>query len=360
MRKHLLVFAVLCAAVAFAQDEAAEKHIKSVLETRTVTLHFADTSLENVISFLQDITGLNMVIDPNCDKEKTITARLRDVKLKNALDLMLHPNGFDYVIHKGTLFVSTKEIIARMKGRARTSGSPELKEGELLLHMKDGSRIKGRVKHEKWTIATVYGNLVIPSHEIGKITIAHEKEKAKEEGEEKKEGKEKDKPAKAPDEDEVVTVRFTLTGKVEIDKLEVDTGRGKLTVTRKDIQGIMFPRPYLEKSVEVKPTGEWLDTGIKLLEGQEVAMSTEGVIKISSTSFSPDGKAWVEKATDSPQFSEGCHLVGRVGEKGKELAVGKAHTTTAPEDGKLYLRIKLPETEEEATGTYKVKLRLYK
>ena len=354
MRKSLLVFAVLCAAVAFAQDEAAEKHIKRVIETRTVTLHFVDTSLANVFSFLQDITGLNIVIDPNCDSEKTVTARLRDVKLKNALDLILHPKGFDYMIHKGALFVSTKEIIAKLKGKTSVSGDPELKEGELLFLMKDGSRIKGKVKQEKWTIETVYGKLTIPAHEIGKITIAPEAQK------EKEESKEKEKPEEAPDEDEIITARFTVTGKVEIDKLEVDTGRGKLTITRKDIKEIIFPKPYLEKSVEVKPTGEWLDTGLRLLEGQNLKITAEGVIKISSTSFSPDGKAWVEKAEESPQFAEGCHLIGRIGAKGKEFNTGKACTAQAKEDGKLYLKVKLPESKAEATGSYKVKIRVYK
>ena len=112
--------------------------------------------------------------------------------------------------------------------------------------------------------------------------------------------------------------------------------------------------------LEVKPTGEWLDTGIKLLEGQNLKITAEGVVKISSTSFSPDGKAWVEKDTDSPQFSEGCHLVGKISAEGKEFAVGKAHTATAGQDGKLYLRIKLPETDEEATDSYKAKIKVYK
>jgi hypothetical protein len=247
-----------------------------------------------------------------------------------------------------------------MKGKTGTLKNPELKEGELLFQMKDGSRIKGKVKQEKWTIKTVYGKLAIPAHEIGKITIAHEKEKAKKDGEEKKEGEEKEKPAETPDEDEVVTVRFTVTGKIEIDKLEVDTGRGKLTITSKDIKEIIFPKPYMEKSVEVKPTGEWLDTGITLLEYQDLKITAEGVIKISSTNFSPDGKAWVEKAEDSPQFAEGCHLVGRIGAKGKEFNTGKACTAQAKEDGKLYLKVKLPESKAETTGSYKVKIRVYK
>jgi hypothetical protein len=338
MRRFLIAAVVLVAAAAvFGQDEAAEKHIRRVLETRTVTLHFADTSLENVMSFIQDITGLNIVIDPKCDKEKTITARLRDVKLKNALDLMLHPNGFDYLIHKGALFISSKDIIAKMKRTAGASGESELKEGELLFNMKDGSKIKGKVKQEEWTLTTAYGKLTIPAHEIGKITIAPEPEKAKKEGEEKEKDKE------APDEDKVATVRFTVTGKVEMDKLEVDTGRGKLTVTRKDMKEILFPRPYLEKSVEIKPDGKWLDTGIILAKGTPLELKAEGTI---NDEHKPGG----EKFT----------LMGRIGEKGKEFRVGDAYAAPAGEDGKLYLKVKVPETEEEVTGSYKVKAKAFK
>ncbi len=338
MKRFLFVCMTLAAfSIALGQDEATEKHIKQVLEQRSVTLHFSDTSLENVISFIQDITGLNIVIDPNCDKDKTITARLRDVKLKNALDLMLHPNGFDYVIHKGALFISSKDIIAKMKGTAGASGESELKEGELLFHMKDGSRIKGKVKKDKWNMETAYGKLTVPSHEIGKIAIAPEAKK------EEKESEDKEKAEEVPEEDEVITVRFTVTGKVEIGKLEVDTGRGKLTVTRKDIKEILFPRPYLEKSLEVKPTGDWLDTGITLVKGIPLDIKAEGTI---NDEHKPGG----EKFT----------LMGKIGEKGTEFKVGDAYAAPAGEEGKLYLKIKKPETEEEATGSYKVKIKIYK
>lgn len=82
------------------------QHIKRVLDTRTVTLSFSDTSLANVISFLQDITGLNIVIDPAVDAEVTLTLRLRDIVLKNALQLIMDQTGYMYIFKESTIFIT--------------------------------------------------------------------------------------------------------------------------------------------------------------------------------------------------------------------------------------------------------------
>jgi hypothetical protein len=49
-------------------------------------------------------------------------------------------------------------------------------------------------------------------------------------------------------------------------------------------------------------------------------------------------------------------LVGRVGEFGRVFVIGSQFDGTAPEEGKLYLRIIPSASGEEAAGTYEVRV----
>lgn len=93
------------------QEPIEIQHIKRILNTRTVTLSFSDTSLANVMSFLQDITGLNIVIDPRIDAEVTLTLRLRDIVLKNALQLIMDQTGYMYIFKENTIFITEQGTI---------------------------------------------------------------------------------------------------------------------------------------------------------------------------------------------------------------------------------------------------------
>ena len=236
MRRMPVVIAivVLAAALALAQGNKDEE-IRKIIKSRKVTLSFSDCSIANVVSFLQDISGLNIVIDPKCDSELTTTIRLRDITMENALKVMLQPLDLDYVVKNGAVFIATKKRIAELKGASQKKPPAGLEPGQLLLLLKDGSKLKGRVAIDIWKLKTAYGLLEIPSGEMRKIRLPHEA----------KEGE------KSPAEDEVETIRFTVTGKLEIDKLEVDTGKGKLTIPKSEIKEILFP-----KAAAVKPMKE--------------------------------------------------------------------------------------------------------
>ncbi len=329
--RRALVFclAVAIAAAAFAQEEDPEiTKLKDMLKTRSVSLSMSDTSLSNVLSFLRDITGLNVVIDSKCDSDTLVTLRANNVKLETALKLILEPVGYDYIVQKGgIIFVSTKKRIAELRGGTKKETPTDLKPGELLFIMKDGSRIKGKVALKEWKLKTAYGELVIPTGEIGAVRFPHETKEDE----------------KAPAQDEVKTVRFTVTGELEFEKVEVDTGKGKLTIPKSDIKEIVFPRPSLEKSFEVKPDGEWLDTGMKLTEGDALRIAAKGLV---------DG----EHTPDSEQTP----LIGRIGEDGKEFRVGSAYSAKAAQEGKLYFRIRIPEGEKDLEGSYNVKVKIQK
>lgn len=60
---------------------------REVLETRKVTLNFPDVPLDEVVSFLQDVTGLNIVLTPGAG-ERRLALRVRDIPLYDAIVLV--------------------------------------------------------------------------------------------------------------------------------------------------------------------------------------------------------------------------------------------------------------------------------
>jgi general secretion pathway protein D len=95
-----------------SEEEPAEiQHINKILETRPVTLQFQDTPLTQVVSFLQDITGLNITIDPQIEANAPVTLRLRDIILKNALQLIMDQTGYMYIFKENVIFITTKSPV---------------------------------------------------------------------------------------------------------------------------------------------------------------------------------------------------------------------------------------------------------
>jgi type IV pilus assembly protein PilQ len=61
-----------------------------------ISLDVKDADLRDILHTFSELTGLNMVIDP--DVHGSVTVRLHDVPWDQALDLILRTNGCGYVI----------------------------------------------------------------------------------------------------------------------------------------------------------------------------------------------------------------------------------------------------------------------
>lgn len=97
-------------APAAAQDDppppTPAERIEQELARRRVTLNFPDTPMTEVVSFLQDITGLNIVLQPEVDGEqRKVMLRLRDVSLKDALALVLASAELERSVACGVLYI---------------------------------------------------------------------------------------------------------------------------------------------------------------------------------------------------------------------------------------------------------------
>ncbi len=99
-------------------DEAAQKQeILRKLETTKVTLDFTGTSLQDVMDFLREMTGLNFVIDPRVTDNLTaeqlaVTIRLTDVSLKSALRIILKMRELTLIYRHGVLVVIHESDLA--------------------------------------------------------------------------------------------------------------------------------------------------------------------------------------------------------------------------------------------------------
>ncbi len=76
--------------------------INRKLDTMKMDIGLEAAKLEDIVSFIRDFTGLNIIIDggvrDKVDLEKQITFKVKDLVLKNVLKLLLSQYGLDYHI----------------------------------------------------------------------------------------------------------------------------------------------------------------------------------------------------------------------------------------------------------------------
>jgi len=80
---------------------------------KRVSFDFLDTPLADVVAFLQNLTGVNMVIDPNATEgdDVPVTLKVNDMRLGAALDWILRLCDLSYALQDEVVYVSTKERI---------------------------------------------------------------------------------------------------------------------------------------------------------------------------------------------------------------------------------------------------------
>ncbi len=100
---------------------------QQLLERRLPEIRFERVSLEDAIDFLRDLTGANIYVNwgalqaATIDTSTPVTARLRDVRLSKALQVILQDAGsvpvprvqLDYTVEDGVITISTAEDLAQ-------------------------------------------------------------------------------------------------------------------------------------------------------------------------------------------------------------------------------------------------------
>lgn len=80
--------------------------IESILQKR-ITLRFNNTPLDEALAFVSHVLGVNIALSPDVDPELPVNLRLREIKAKNALELILAvDDGLAYRFRHEGLLVS--------------------------------------------------------------------------------------------------------------------------------------------------------------------------------------------------------------------------------------------------------------
>lgn len=93
-----------------------------------ITLDLEKQPLSEAVSFLQNATGLNVVLDPKAmletgiNENTPVSMRLKDVKLKTALKLMLAPLGLTYQSDDEVLVITSPQVSSRVVQRSYLVG----------------------------------------------------------------------------------------------------------------------------------------------------------------------------------------------------------------------------------------------
>lgn len=113
-----LAVLILAAAPAVAQEGGREadpqkSEILNKLNAMRITVDFKDQTLDDALGFLRDFSGLNIVVDAEVytakDAEQLkVTLRVKDLLLKSALKLMLHPKELTATYKDGVILVVPK------------------------------------------------------------------------------------------------------------------------------------------------------------------------------------------------------------------------------------------------------------
>ncbi|MBI2191295.1 MAG: STN domain-containing protein [Planctomycetes bacterium] len=91
-----------------------ELAIRQHLEKR-VSFDFVDTPFEDVVSFFNNLTGVNFVLDPEVieGEDLQVTLRVNDMRLDAALEWTLRLCNLSYVLRNEAILISTKERILK-------------------------------------------------------------------------------------------------------------------------------------------------------------------------------------------------------------------------------------------------------
>ncbi len=125
MTRHaVLVLCLLAAGIASAGDDPQRDEIVSKLTNMKVSLDFRETPLADVMDFVRELSGINILVDPRVYEEVdpaklVLTVKVDDLQLGSALRLVLGLRDLTAVYREGVLLVVTKsslqdEVYTRM------------------------------------------------------------------------------------------------------------------------------------------------------------------------------------------------------------------------------------------------------
>lgn len=125
--KHALVFTMVIGLLIASGDAAwaerpdpRERAINEKLATTRVSMDFTEAPLRDVVSFIQAVSGINLIVDPQIFKNRTeeelrVTLTVKKITLKNALALLQRFFKLHIEYRDGVLVMTDKKSVGQMK-----------------------------------------------------------------------------------------------------------------------------------------------------------------------------------------------------------------------------------------------------
>jgi hypothetical protein len=167
-------------------------------------------------------------------------------------------------------------------------------------------------------------------------------------------------PALAGADDEVVTLRMTLKGRVAQEEFLIRSRYGELRVTSAALSGIVFQgraREAVKEAVEAsfQPPASWKKTKLEIEKGDRFRITATGQISVDNYSVM-SGPEGVQGYPNSFQGFPALALVGKVGKNGTPFVVGSSYKGKATHAGALHLSVvSFMWNPGGAQGAYQVK-----
>lgn len=105
-------------ASAFRLEEPDDiKLIKGKMREKPISFDFSDTPFDDVVQFIQQVGGINIVIDQDArsklqEGDGNVTFSVKDLRIESALNLLLEFKGLSYTFKEGVLFITTPDSAA--------------------------------------------------------------------------------------------------------------------------------------------------------------------------------------------------------------------------------------------------------
>ena len=85
-----------------------DKYGKDYDLSQKMSINMKESSIRNVLMLIGELAGLNIVVTP--EVKDTITANLENVSVKAALDVILTPNGYNYITQENIIIVKEQSL----------------------------------------------------------------------------------------------------------------------------------------------------------------------------------------------------------------------------------------------------------
>ncbi|HEY2797107.1 MAG TPA: type IV pilus secretin PilQ [Thermoanaerobaculia bacterium] len=160
------------AAAALDQEQAATAQAGSAYRSRTIaesstqftgepiSLDLKDADIKDVFRTISQLTGLNIVIDP--EVRGTVTVQLEDVPWDQALDLILKQNSLGYVLENNIMRIATTAKLQAEEGdRARLAEARQAAEPTRTVIKKLSYAKAGEITPTLQSVMSKRGSIVV-------------------------------------------------------------------------------------------------------------------------------------------------------------------------------------------------------